>query len=238
MKLQPKENKVVLWGTNLSSTVGRPPYSENVSHIVRIPAFHQSVITGLILSDGWLSFASKKNQNARLGFKQSLAHSGYFWSVFNYLGHYCSSIPTFVLGIRNDTKTYALLLQTIALPCFTELRTLWYPKGKKIVPENIYDLLTPIALAHLIQGDGTTKGWGLTLCTESFHVQDQVRLINVLILKYELKCTLHKQRNSYNIYNLILFTSLLLISFLYLQISSTLTSLIINYYCFEILNNS
>lgn len=200
MKLQPSENQIVLWGTNLSSTVGLPTYSENVRNIVRIPANHQSVITGLILSDGWLSFGSKKNTNARLGFKQSLAHFGYFWFVFNNLAHYCNSIPTFSKGIRNETKTYALIFQTRSLPCFTILRTLWYPEGKKIVPENIYDSLTPIALAEWINGDGTTNGYGLTLCTESFNVQDLVRLLNVLILKYGLKCTLHKQRNSFNIY--------------------------------------
>jgi LAGLIDADG DNA endonuclease family len=68
--------------------------------------------------------------------------------VFNIISHFCSSIPLFSTGLRNGTKTFALGFKTRALPCFTEQRYLWYPQGKKIVPSAIYDLLTPIALAH------------------------------------------------------------------------------------------
>ena len=44
------------------------------------------------------------------------------------------------------------------MPCLTELYQIFYITGlsgnKKIIPDNIYDLLTPRALAHWIQGDG------------------------------------------------------------------------------------
>ena len=58
------------------------------------------------------------------------------------------------------------------------------------MPHNIYDLLTPIALAHLIMGDGKESRHGLVLCTDSYSVQDIVRLMNVLIVKYRLECIL------------------------------------------------
>jgi hypothetical protein len=96
-------------------------------------------------------FPSKKHKNARFCFTQSLVNSGYFLIVFNILLPFCSSIPIFVVGKKNGTKTYALVLQTRSLPCFTGLRTHWYPLGKKIIPDDIYDLLTPAALAHLMQ---------------------------------------------------------------------------------------
>jgi hypothetical protein len=41
----------------------------------------------------------------------------------------------------------------------------FYLNGVKIIPENIYDLLTPEALAHLIMGDGSAKSHGLILLT-------------------------------------------------------------------------
>ena len=63
------------------------------------------------------------------------------------------------------------------------------------MPNNIYELLTPVALAHLIMGDGTTKNTGLIICTDSYTVQDTVLLMNVLIVRYDLKCTLHKSSN-------------------------------------------
>jgi hypothetical protein len=93
------------------------------------------------------------------------------------------------------------------MPCITELHSLFYSKSQtggfvKIVPHNIYELLTPSALAHLIMGDGTFKSKGISICTDSYTIQDTVRLMNVLILRYELKCTLQKASNGlgYRIY--------------------------------------
>lgn len=79
---------------------------------------------------------------------------------------------------------------TRALPCFTELHSLFYHKGVKIIPNNIYDLLTPVALAHLVKGDGVAKEYGLIICTDSYTISDIIRLMNVLIIKYRLDCRL------------------------------------------------
>jgi len=83
----------------------------------------------------------------------------------------------------------------------TELRSLFYPNGVKIVPNNIYELLTPVALAHLIMGDGSIQRHGLIICTDSYTVKDIVRLMNVLIIRYRLECILRAHRqNQYRIY--------------------------------------
>ena len=76
------------------------------------------------------------------------------------------------------------------MPCLTELRELFYPNGVKIIPKNIFELLTPIALAHMIMGDGSVKQSGLVICTDSYSVKDIVRLINVLMIRYRLDCWL------------------------------------------------
>ena len=60
----------------------------------------------------------------------------------------------------------------------------------KIIPYNIYDLLTPIALAHWIMDDGVKRNKGLVLCTDSFSISDVVRLSNVLRIKYGLNTTI------------------------------------------------
>lgn len=49
-------------------------------------------------------------------------------------------------------------------------------------------MLTPVALAHVIMGDGYATRHGLILCTDSYTLQDIVRLINVLIIRYRLEC--------------------------------------------------
>ena len=58
----------------------------------------------------------------------------------------------------------------------------------------IYNLLTPVALAHFIKGDGSARDYGLTLCTGCYTVLDVVRLMNVLVIRYNLKVTLQKKK--------------------------------------------
>ena len=93
---------------------------------------------------------------------QSYNHSEYLWFVFFMLSHYCSSYPLFRKRTRFGKVGYSLEFTTRSLPCLTELFYLFYPRGTgiKIIPENIYEVLTPIALAHVISGDGLVSRHG------------------------------------------------------------------------------
>jgi len=195
------QKALVIWGTNLTSTVGVKFTLKQLSMVKLIP-YTRDIIIGLLLSDGWLTFASKNTKkNARLGFKQSGAHGGYFWSVFWSLSHYCSSYPMLRIQTRFGKQTTELQFFTRSMPCLTKLHSLFYPNGVKIVPQNIYELLTPIALAHLIMGDGSVERHGLIICTDSYSIEDVIRLMNVLIIRYRLECTLRvRRKNQYRIY--------------------------------------
>lgn len=106
-----------------------------------------------------------------------------------------------VIRTRKGTKTYAWAFYTRTLPCFKELKTLFYVDGKKVVPsEYIYELVSPIALAHLIMGDGSYIKGGLVICTDSFAMEDVVLLFNVLTIKYGLDCTIRKLDSAPRIY--------------------------------------
>jgi hypothetical protein len=72
---------------------------------------------------------------------------------------------------------------------------MFYDNKVKVIPQNIYELLTPVALAHLIMGDGAVRSSGLIICTDSFTVPDVVRLMNVLIIRYRLECSLQYSTN-------------------------------------------
>ena len=180
--------------------IGR--FTKQVRDMIQLPITQKSVVVGLILSDGWLRFPDKTSKNALIGLKQSLAHSDYVWFVFSFLSDYCNIVPQLKKGIKAGKPFYGLEFVTRSLPCFTELYNIFYVNGVKVIPNYIYELLTPLAFAHLIQGDGGFKSKGIYLCTDSYTVQDVVRLMNVLIIRYELKCTLHKASNDkgYRIY--------------------------------------
>ena len=100
--------------------------------------------------DDLLLLLEQTHKNARLGFIQCLDRSQYVFFVFNILSHYCSSSPRLTTGIRAGNQFYGLEFFTRSMPCITELHSLFYVNGVKVIPENIYELLTPVALAHVI----------------------------------------------------------------------------------------
>jgi len=181
---------LTVWGTNLTSQVGYGRLTKHERDIIKLPPYQLSVIIGLVLSDGWLRIATKGSINALLGFKQSLARSDYVWYVFSILSPYCNLMPRLTGGVRGGKRFYGLQIETRSLLCFTELYHLFYVKGVKVIPQNIYHLLTPVALAHFILGDGSWRPHGLIICTDSYSVQQVIILMNVLVIKYRLECTL------------------------------------------------
>jgi hypothetical protein len=68
--------------------------------------------------------------------------------VFFFLSHYCDNIPKLRIGMRAGKPFYGLELVTRSLPCFIEIYNLFYVNGVKVVPNNIYELLTPLAFAQ------------------------------------------------------------------------------------------
>ena len=132
---------------------------------------------------------------ARLFLKQSLARIEYLLFVFMILQHYCKSYPKLGVAKLNGKNFPFLNFSTRSLVCFTELYSLFYFEGKKVIPHNIFELLTIEGLAHWICGDGSfVKGGGLYLNTQSFTVIENAQLINVLIIKFNCKCSIHMQR--------------------------------------------
>ena len=72
---------------------------------------------------------------------------------------------------------------------------------KEISPE-MYNYLSPAALAFWIMSDGTSNQYGLTICTDSYSYPDVVRLLNILKIRYFLsrKGLVRGQTEGYYIY--------------------------------------
>ena len=197
----PNNNKckeLVVFGSNLSSTVNYPPYTSIVRYMVKIPFNLEAILLGVLLSDGWL-FINKAG-NTLLAFKQTINKLEYFFYVFNKLSHYCSANPRLTTTRINGKIFNGIVFATRSYPCFTEWYNIFYVNKKKIVPLNLYNMLTYEALAHWIMGDGTKSNMGLTLQTQSFTIKEVVFIISVLIYKFNLKCSIHVQRNQPTIY--------------------------------------
>lgn len=198
---QSNSKALVVWGTNLGNSAGNWRVTKLLAQILKLPFYQFSIAVGLLLSDGWLEFPNRQTY-ARVKFEQSLSKFQYFWSVYENLSPFCAGYPHLRIRILNGKLFYSLRLQTRSLPCFSKLSNLFIKNGVKVVPDDIYNLLDPVALAHWIQGDGAYHpDGGLYLCTDNYSVQDVVRLMSVLIHRYGLDCSLSKHRSGqYRIY--------------------------------------
>jgi hypothetical protein len=71
---------------------------------------------------------------------------------------------------------------------------LFYPDGKKIIPSNLMELMTPVSLAFWAMDDGNKKESGFELYTHSFNISEVEELLKILQSKFGLNCTIQSNR--------------------------------------------
>jgi hypothetical protein len=167
--------------------------------ITYIPSYLIGVFVGLLLGDANISI-SGKNGNPRISFKQSIINFPFFWTTFCMLSHFCSAMPYLDKTKVRGKIYYSLRFDTRTYPIFYSLYDLFIINERKSISEDLFHYLNPSALAFWIMGDGSRKNKGLLLCTDSFTIQEVVLLMNILIIKYNLKCTLHMSAGLPRIY--------------------------------------
>ena len=84
----------------------------------------------------------------------AIAHKEYFDYVLSFFLTFCAKDykpQSRIVRDNRTKKTYsAISFTTMQLPCFNEYRDIFYPSNVKVVPDNIYELLTPRGLAFLL----------------------------------------------------------------------------------------
>ena len=154
----------------------------------------KQILVGLMLGDLCAQNRSS-NGNVRLLFKQGIVHKDYIMHLYEIFSGYCSSVPKFTNAApdkRTGVVYTGIFFNTYSLPCFNELYNLFYPEGKKIIPNIIGDLLTPLSLSYWICDDGGWAGNSTRLHTNSFTLEEVNLLAQVLSDKFDLKVGIHK----------------------------------------------
>ena len=169
-----------------------------------------SVIFGLLLGDGYA--INRSGEGVRICIKQSFKHKEYLFSLYEFFYNrgYSSNLPPrkYIRNIKGINKIYyGFEFNTFTFRSFVWIYNLFYKKGKKIVPINIENFITPLTLAIWISEDGTfvpsTGGQGgVRIACNAFSLQEVKYLTNILQTKFNLDVTIQQiyLKNKYFIY--------------------------------------
>lgn len=164
--------------------------------------FQKEVLIGTILGDGCLALMPN-GKSARLMIEQSISHRYYVDWLYGIFHNWTNTKPRLVKRTVWG-KTYSkCLFQTLSHPKLLEYYQMFYRKKRKVIPLNIYELLTPLAFAVWFMDDGSKKSNecnGRLICTHSFALKEIKSLVEVLETKFQLNCKPRYQQDGYEIY--------------------------------------
>ena len=191
--------ELTLWNKQLglSSMNKKSKISAKEREMLTLTPRVKSIIVGLILSDAWMQ--KRGHWNPRLALKQSIINFPYLWEVFNELAYLCSSFPYSSKNVLRGKTFFSLTFQTRQLASLNEIINLFYvnKNGKliKTIKPDLFFYLDYIALAHWIQGDGSSRNKGVSLITFGYSLKEVILLLNILIIKFDIHPTIYTQKH-------------------------------------------
>ena len=133
--------------------------TNNNINISLLPLELHSILIGIMLSDGGL-YKTSHSSNVRFEMSFGEKYKDLALHIGDLFKEYMSNPvkPVKVKGVNKVYNNYRLKTKTLSL--FNPYHDMFYQlnsetnKYTKIIPKNIIDLMDPIVLAYLIQGDG------------------------------------------------------------------------------------
>ena len=182
------------------STKGIKRLSKAERAEIFLPEEIKKILIGILLGDGHIVRRSITS-NSRLVYAQTaIEHREYFNKVYSIFKPYCTKnfVPKSLINLdkRSNKEYTSISFTTMQLSCFNWFRENFYNLNVKKVPNNICNLLTPIGLAYWIMDDGSRQGSGLHISIYGFSNEDVNKLMFTLQNKFNLKCSIHYNRNN------------------------------------------
>lgn len=175
---------------------------------ITINNYIQQILDGVMISDGYYEKGGS-TKSSRLMMIQSLKQKEWVDFLEDTFRKNGIDSKTYFHTTKAFGKEYSQYgLATKGYVEFLDERKRWYPKGKKVIPQDID--LTPLMLAHWYMGDGCLhigdkkrkkKYYRLFFCTESFKPNDVLFLKNKLNKEYNYNFITFNYCNSLRLEN-------------------------------------
>lgn len=164
----------------------------------------RETLVGLMLGDGHIEHSLCTNK-ARLKVEQCEKALEYVRWLHNIFSPWVrSGIKTKVQYLKTTRKSYRKYYFTTCYhEEFADFHKLFYENRRKIIPENIHDLLTPLGTAVWFMDDGSIKSHeskGRIFNTHAFQNLEVQKLCNVLKDKFSINSWPRFQKDGIQIY--------------------------------------
>ena len=170
------------------------------------PLYQFDVIIGSLLGDASLECRSKGARvlpiTARLRIQQGEKQKDYVFWKHRVLKSLVSQGPRKIMVWRDKEREryhHSWYFHTRSSEKFGLLYQYFYRDRVKILPDNIFELITPQVLAVWFMDDGSNTKESLTLNTHCFSRIDQLRIIRFLREHYNVSTRLVKDRSKFKI---------------------------------------
>lgn len=152
----------------------------------------RDILIGSLLGDGSLQPLS--SGRARLRWDHSVKQAEYLWWKYYEFANFIHLPPAPLVRfnpIFRNTYQY-VRCQSVAADVFGEYYRLFYRDKRKVVPDNIAELLTsPLSLAVWYMDDGSLDKWGLAEIYTSFYDLEVTLLLQTLKRNFGLEGKIH-----------------------------------------------
>lgn len=179
---------------------GRTTYSTDIRALKKslvLSEFQRAVVIGSILGDGCLCDNWSKT-NYRLKISHSIKQGEYLLWKYDILKDWVLTEP------RVYEKNQSITVRTISHSQLTDLHNIFYKNKKKIIPRNIEELLSPIAIAiwsmddgNIIRRKGNVSGYNLN--TQSFSFAEQGMLAKAMNDIWKIPIIIEKNQGKYRL---------------------------------------
>ena len=128
-----------------------------------------SVVVGSLLGDGYAS--NRSGEGVRICYRQSIIHKEYLQWLYKFFYNrgYVSNLQprlyTRTIKTQEGKIYYGYEFNTFTFRSFGWIHHIFYKNGKKVIPLNISEYFTPLALAVWIKDDGGIRNSGIRIAT-------------------------------------------------------------------------
>ena len=168
------------------------------------PPHQLDVIIGSLLGDARLECRSvglRQHVTARLRVHHGAKQKRYVFWKYGILKNLVLQKPQESLwdNPKRNLHEVSWYFHTRSIKEFGILHRYFYRREMKVLPESIFDFLTPQMIAVWFMDDGSNNGENLTINAHCFSYEDQVRIAYFFKCRFTLRPTVVKDRTRYRL---------------------------------------